>query len=359
MQEIITLTQDLIRFPTTADRPDAIMDCAEFVAGWLDRQKLPFQKIIHNGKPSIMALPQAGCAPLLLMSHLDVVDAPPHLFEPVVRDGKLYGRGSIDDKYAAALSLVLLKAHVEDCRQKGIQPILGVLITTDEETGGHDGAATALASLKSDFCIALDGGQVSKVVIKEKGILRVILTARGRTAHGARPWLGENAIENLVADVACLKPLFPATHPEYWHKTMNWSMVQAGKAPNQVPDHAEALFDIRYTETDDIDELVSQMSAAVKGTIEVESVEPVFSGLPSPWLDKLLALAPDTVTGFEHGASDARFLARYGIPGIVWGANGDNTQHSDDEHLNIDSAFELYRILEKLMVQAAQEMALS
>ncbi len=347
MQQIITLTQDLVRFPTTADRPEAIAACTGFVANWLDSHALPYQKIEHNGMPSLLVLPKDGYAPILLMSHLDVVDAPLRLFEPFEKDGKLYGRGSIDDKYAAALSMVLLKSHYAECRQKGLAPVLGALFTADEESGGKNGAAAVLRQVKSDFCIALDGGQLDKIVIKEKGILRVLLKARGRTAHGARPWLGENAIENLVADVARLKPLFLEAHPEHWHKTLNWSIVQAGKAANQVPDYAEALFDIRYTEQDDPEALAAQMSAAVQGEIVVESIEPVFEGLSSPYLDQLLALSPQTKTGFEHGASDARFLARYGIPAIVWGADGENSQHSDDEHLVIESAYRLYAILKE------------
>jgi len=60
----------------------------------------------------------------------------------------------------------------------------------DEEIGGHDGAQAALAQLKADFAIALDGGNLRKIVVKEKGILRLKLISRGKTAHGARPWLG-------------------------------------------------------------------------------------------------------------------------------------------------------------------------
>jgi succinyl-diaminopimelate desuccinylase len=56
--------------------------------------------------------------------------------------------------------------------------------------------------------------------------------------------------------------------------------------------------------------------------------------------------------GFEHGASDARFLSDHGIKGIVWGANGDLSQHSLNEHVNIDSVARLYELLDEFMKKA-------
>ncbi len=62
-----------------------------------------------------------------------------------------------------------------------------------------------------------------------------------------------------------------------------------------------------------------------------------------------LEIADNTGTGAAHGASDARFLSDYGIKGIVWGADGDMSQHALDEHVNIDSILELYTILDEFM----------
>ncbi|MDH3828630.1 MAG: hypothetical protein OET21_14500, partial [Desulfobacterales bacterium] len=59
-----------------------------------------------------------------------------------------------------------------------------------------------------------------------------------------------------------------------------------------------------------------------------------------------LQIATDSEVGFEHGASDARFLSAHGIKGIVWGADGDMSQHSADEHINIDSFYKLYDLLD-------------
>ena len=52
----------------------------------------------------------------------------------------------------------------------------------------------------------------------------------------------------------------------------------------------------------------------------------------------------------EHGASDARFLSAFGVPGIVWGADGDASAHAPDEHLRIDSLVALHRILREFFL---------
>jgi len=355
MEEIIELTKELIGFRTMHKNPEEIRRCASFIENWLRKDKIRYRRLDHEGIPSILVMPDTRFAPVLLMSHIDVVDGPDELFLPAVREGNLYGRGSLDDKYAAALSLVLLKKHVQRLRGEGRSQEdlpFGILITGDEEIGGASGARKALKELTADFCIALDGGTVDKIVVKEKGVMRLKLISRGKTAHAARPWLGENAIEKLIADYRKLAKYFSQSQPDHWNRTLNFSRVQAGNSPNQVPDYAEALFDIRYTEDDDMEKVVRDMQEEIQGELVIEAMEPVFMGGRSPYLDLLLTISTDSRTGFEHGASDARFLSDLGIKGIVWGADGDNSTHSLEEHVNIESIYELYGILDRFVAAA-------
>ncbi len=349
MQELQTLTEELIRFKSMHSRPDEIERCAAFIESYFVRHGIGYRRIEQNGIPTLLVLRPDGTVPVLLMSHIDVVDAPDALFEPRVEEGKLFGRGSIDDKYAAALSMLLVREQLARLKAAGgsqADLTCGLLISGDEEVGGKNGARAALGRLKTDFAIALDGGHLGKIVVKEKGILRLKLIARGRNAHGARPWLGENAIEKLIEDFYKLKTHFALTAPDHWHRTLNFSRIQAGKAANQVPDHAEALFDIRYTEDDDIDALVAEVRRSIQGEVEILEREPLFLGGSSPHLARLRELAGSPEVGCEHGASDARFLSEFGIPGIVWGADGDNSAHSPREHVDIESINRLYRILD-------------
>jgi len=347
-REIVELTKTLIRFKTLASRPDEIDRCADFIADWLKRHAIDFKRTAHNGVPAIAALPRENRARLLLMSHFDVVDAPDEQFEPVEKEGRLYGRGSIDDKYAVALSLVLLRRQTKQAAA-GADPSrlpLGILMTGDEESGGFNGAKPSLARIDTDFCIALDGGAVDRMVVREKGIARFTLTCRGRAAHGARPWLGQNAVDALIKDYQKMRPFFD-TPPddEHWHRTLNLSIIHAGGSINQVPAEATARFDVRYTENDDMPALFEQLRRSLAGELRLDLLEPVFEGGASPLRDLLLEKTPGTRLVAEHGASDARFLSETGTPGVVWGADGDMSQHSENEHLNIASLMPLYRRL--------------
>jgi succinyl-diaminopimelate desuccinylase len=355
VREIVDLTKDLIRFKSTHTRPEEIQKCARFIETWFKDHDIACTVVESNGVPSIRALPARQQTPLLLMSHIDVVNATDPLFEPIEKNGRLYGRGAIDDKYAVALSMVLLKNRIESNHHRGLDDgtlPLGVLITGDEEVGGYNGARSALGRINCDFCIALDGGRVDKIVVKEKGILRIRVVSSGKTAHGARPWQGENAIEKLMADCLVVKGFFEGlTEPEHWHRTMNLSVIRAGDSVNQVPDEAEATFDIRYTENDDVDDLVQRIQAAVTSKVIAEEREPLFISPESPYRKRLLALATDTRIGIAHGASDARFLSQFNIPGIVWGADGNSSQHSTEEHVEIPSLARLYDILDRFVTE--------
>jgi succinyl-diaminopimelate desuccinylase len=348
MQKVIDLTKDLIRFKTMHSQPAQIACCMDFIEDYLRRFDIQYQRMTFGNSPSILALPKPAATPLLLMTHIDVVDGAEALFDPVERDGQLYGRGSLDDKYAAALSLVLLSERLSALKRAGglqKDSSFGILITSDEEIGGDNGARQVLAEVKADFCIALDGGSLNQIVIKEKGVLTLKLISSGVAAHGATGWLGQNAIEGLVADIARIKRFFRKNTTDHWHRTLNLSLINGGKSHNQVPDRAEAILDIRYTENDDIERLLERMQARIQGRLEVERKEPMFVGAPSPYLDLLLEECPSCRLGFEHGASDARFLCDHGIAGIVWGAGGNNSEHSVDEHVAIESVGLLYNRL--------------
>ena len=353
MHEIIELTRKLIAFKTTQTRPGELQACSEFIRQYLQTAGVTVESFKSDGIPSVLSLPKPGFAPVLLMTHFDVVDAPPSLFTPEIKNGRLYGRGAIDDKYAVALSMVLLKNHAGRLVRSGRKATdlsFGILMTGDEETGGFNGAKKILGGIRSDFCIALDGGNPGKIVTREKGLVELKLTVHGKTAHGARPWLGENAIEKLIADYLKIQRFFESSNThDHWHRTLNFSVIKAGGPVNQVPGRAEATFDIRYTEQDDMEKIIEQIRAQVSGDLAVVLHEPMFEALASPYLDRLLEIAAGAETGYEHGASDARFLKEYNIPGIIWGADGETSQHSENEHVTIESVISLYEMLDEYL----------
>ena len=352
MEEIIDLTKKLIRFKSMHSKPKEIRSCTEFIENYLKNYEIEYRLIDHQKNPSIMVVPSNGFVPILLMSHIDVVDAPDKLFNPLEKDQKLYGRGSIDDKYATALSLVLMKKHLQQLRKQGkTQSDLpfGLLITSDEEIGGFNGAKKALKEIKTDFCIVLDGGSLEKIVVKEKGLLRLRLISREKTAQIASPWLGKNAMEKLIEDYIKIRTYFIRSAPEHCHRAININSVEAGKLHHRVPKYAQAVLDIRYAENDNMDAFIAKMQRELHSELVVEAIEPLFDEGPSPYLDLLLEISKNTVVGFEDGSNDACFLSEYGIKGIIWGADGDQSHHSMSEHVNIESVYALYHILNVFM----------
>ena len=85
MEEIITLTEDLIRFKTVPSQPAEIQRCVSFIEEYLKTCGAGYQRLDHAGIPSIIVMPQNNVAPILLMSHIDVVDGPDGLFAPRIK----------------------------------------------------------------------------------------------------------------------------------------------------------------------------------------------------------------------------------------------------------------------------------
>ncbi|THB72528.1 MAG: M20 family peptidase [Desulfobacteraceae bacterium] len=354
LPDLIDLTQTLIRFKTMHSRLDQIHDCINHIASILEAHDIEFRHMVNSGSPSILVTPGTHEFPLLLMSHIDVVDAPDALFEPRMVNGRLYGRGSYDDKYAAALSIVLLLKRMIQLRQAGKHQTdlkMGILITSDEEIGGINGAQEVLRSIRPEFSIILDGGSINEVITKEKGIARVRLIAAGQSCHASRPWLGKNAIEMVMSDYAKLRRHFKTQQDTHWHPTVNPGLITGGKIINQVPDHCELCLDIRYTEHDDIQALLDRIEKETDSELKVDLVEPVFISPPSDYLSQIKALSKDIKLGYEHGASDARHLMPHHLAGVVWGPNGNLTQHSLDEHVEIDSLYLLHERLSRFIDQ--------
>lgn len=359
-QEILDLTKKLISFPSTNSRPEEIHNCAVFIEQWLKRFQIPYQRTDEGRTPSITVLPRPGYAPVLLMTHFDVVESDqPALFNPVERNDRLFGRGAIDDKYGVALSLILFREHLRQS-QRNDRPIdnlnFGLLLTGDEEVGGANGAKKASDSVATDFFLAIDGGSPGLIVTKEKGVISLELQARGQAAHAARPWLGRNAFDILIEDYARISTLFPVTSDENWHRTMVLTKCEAGNgSSNIVPEEARAVLDIRITENDDADFLVSQIEDMVKSDVIVHAKEPVFMSGPSTYLDLLVDHSGGAAVGFEHGASDARYFSSKDIPGAIWGANGEMSQHTNDERIVIPSLYQLYDRLDSYLTHLPEE----
>lgn len=358
--EFVELTARLMAFRSSRSRPDQIADCAAFISGWLDEAGIGHSVLEHQGVPSIL-VGRGGYAPVLLLTHLDVVEGRDEQFNARLDGDWLVGRGSIDDKYAVALCLLLYR----ELTFGGADPKFRLLITGDEESGGRNGAGVLSREIRPDFCLALDGGSPKEIITRQKGVLRLSLTENGLSAHGARPWHGDNAAVKLLQDCLGIVRYFgeiaaraeaskPARCPEsglppvpdYWYPTCNLGILRAGETVNQVPDFASAQFDIRYTEMDDPKALFAAVQSVTGGEIELVTNIPPLKSLDSEFIEDLLFCVPGADFSVGYGASDAQYFSSHGVPCVIWGAQGNNSQHSDDERMNIPSALDVLRRLE-------------
>jgi acetylornithine deacetylase len=191
---------------------------------------------VKDGRFSVLAtFPENPQPSVYFSTHFDTV--PPFITSSEDADN-IYGRGSCDAKgIIAAMIAAALRLH----RQK---ENVGLLFLAGEEQGS-DGAKIANAQaqeLHGGKCKYLINGEPteSKIAIASKGTLRAVITASGKMAHSAYPHLGESAIEKLVQALERLRTMPLPSDPEIGACTMNIGMISGGRAPNVIPDHAEA-----------------------------------------------------------------------------------------------------------------------
>ena len=249
-REIVGLTKELVKEETVNPPGNEYLTRDILLKGL---RKLGAKVTVFGSRkrPNILGEIGKGKPSIAIISHMDVV--PPgegwksHPFRPVVRAGRLYGRGTVDNKGPYAASWAAVKAAVECGLPRKGRIILGAV--SDEERGSGEGVRLLLREgFHPDFCLIPDGGKINQAVVGEKGILWIKLESRGEQAHGSIPSQGTNAIEKLSRFVLRLRnaDFGNSYHPRFTKTTLNWGEVTGGDAPNIVPGKCEATLDIRY-----------------------------------------------------------------------------------------------------------------
>lgn len=316
----------------------------DFSRQWLEENGLTTVLHDHAESPSLVVdLPGRG-DPVLLLAHLDVVPAPDALFTMRREGDRVFGRGVIDDK-GQVVMLMLLLAEMSKWEAR---PALRVLFTTDEEIGSANGVIRLLgegALTPARAVIALDGGDERTVVIREKGVLHFLLQATGKAAHNSQPWTGDNAIEKLWRTYERMKAALPPTaDPGHWHETVSIGKIAGGEFVNQVPGYAEAQIDVRYTESFSDETIRALLARQLEEGVRMN----VLSGgecfatdagdeFLRAYMAAMEAHGISVKTEAEHGATDARFFARLGVPIFIHNPDGDGL-HTDDEWMDLASA---------------------
>lgn len=337
MSDTLALAKKLIGIPSVAGNTDALSRVLSLAAQEL--KDFTIERFSHNGVVSALAYhgkkrPQRFG--VLLNVHLDVIPAKDSQFIPRVKGKRLYGAGAMDMKANAACAIAVFK----ELAPKLPYP-LGLQLTTDEESGGFDGTKYQIEKgVKANFVIATEPTNFD-VVHKAKGIMRVRLVAKGRSAHGAYPWRGINAISLMNRGLAAVLEQFPVPKKEAWKTTVNVAIIRTDNtAHNKVPDACIAELDIRFIAEDAKRIIPTLKKALPKGvSIEVLINEPAMQTSTQDKHVRHLAatvrrvVKKSTKIRGANGASDARFFS---CPGVEFGPIGGGIG-SDEEWVDIPS----------------------
>lgn len=275
-----------------------------------------------------------GVPPQIVFStHMDTV---PPFIRSSEDDNNIYGRGSCDAKGIIAAQI----AACQRLRQEGA-PVAMLFVVGEE----RDSLGAKVANEHAPSSRFLINGEPTenKIAVASKGALRVELTARGRMAHSAYPHLGESAIEKLLAALDHLHALKLPENPEAGACTMNIGLIEGGRAPNVIPDHARAQ--LLYRLVGPSDELRQQIEVAVAGLATAEFVlEIPFVKLRTvPGIDSMVAAF----------TTDIPALSKWGTP-VLLGPGSIHVAHTEREFISkkqLREAVDLYCVVARQLLQ--------
>lgn len=247
----------------------------------------------------------------------------------------LWGRGTVDMKAGVAVQLRLAAELVA--------PAVDVTwIWYDNEEVASDLNGLGLLAearpelLAADFAIL---GEPTKGEVEGgcNGTIRVDIRTRGRRAHSARAWVGDNAIHKAAPILARLAAFEPSTVPveglEY-REGLNAVRISGGVAGNVIPDECVVHVNYRFAPDKTLDEAEAQLRSWF-GEFELDFVDR--SPAARPGLDAPLARGFLEAVGAEakpkYGWTDVARFSALGIPAVNYGPGDPLKAHADDERV--------------------------
>jgi len=309
------------------------------------------------GRDNLLArvgLAKPGYRKLMVLLHTDVVPsgAPSDWkfapFEPFEKDGKLYGRGVLDDKGPLAASfatLSILKMHESQVPGEFIFGAVG-----DEEVGVGVGIEYLLEEgliQCTDAIIPDIAGDMKEINVAEKGRVLLKVKARGKQAHAMNPAKGVNAIHAMSRFLLALEKheLRHTPHAILGGPTVNTGLIRGGVAPNAVASDCEATLDIRYVPSqtaegvrDEIARLAGEVSMP-GASFEVEIFQTALPCEVSPdakIVKTILKHAPDAIVIGSGGGTFAKPLVLAGIEAVGWAPGNEATYHEPNEEIEVE-----------------------
>lgn len=348
-EDVITLTQKLISFDTINPEGNE-KDIAIFVGNLLSKNSfnVNYHKLAENRLTLIAEKGITGLnPPLALTGHFDTVPLGANQwkvdpFAGIIKDGKIYGRGSSDMKGGlAAMICAVLEAFKESAPKGGIR----LIFTAGEETGCH--GAKLLAESGYDL------GKASAIIVGEptsnypaighKGALYLKISTTGKTAHSSMPELGDNAIYKAAKAITKIENFRFHAEKDNLHglPTINVGMIKGGKNLNSVPDYAEFTVDIRSTNNVNHSEILNRLALELGKEVTIEKLVdliPVSTSERAPFVQLVYDVCGVSTNKSEIQKSlpyvtDGAVLQQvYGnVPTIILGPGQPEMAHQTDE----------------------------
>jgi succinyl-diaminopimelate desuccinylase len=294
---------------------------------------------------------------VLLAGHVDTVPLG-GAERPGRREGPaVVGRGAADMKGALAVMLALAEAG-----PIGAGVDVGYLCFGREELPITESALLPafdrVPALREATLAIVMEPTANELEVGCNGNLSAVVTVRGRAAHSARPWLGDNAIHAAIEALAPLADL-PIRDVEVdglvFREVVSVTTIEGGIAGNVVPDHVRAQVNFRYAPTQRPDQAEARLRELL-GHHRVE-LEIVGNGPPGP-----VCLDNPLVTRLRDGGGLAvrpkqawTPVAEFGIAGVDavnLGPGDPRYAHTDDERVAVDALARSYEIVSAFLAGA-------
>lgn len=318
------------------------------------------------GRPNVLGVLE-GRSPgrsLILCGHLDTVGvegmAAP--FDPVERDGRLYGRGAQDMKGGLAAMIGAAQALARSGLPAGR---LIVAAVADEEHASL-GADALVKTWRADAAIVTEPTDLV-VAVAHKGFSWVEVETLGRAAHGSRPAEGEDAILRMGRVLSRLEALDGTLQSRPPHAllgtgSLHASFVQGGRELSTYPDRCLLRLERRTvvgerveTAVEEVEKILEQLrreDPSFRAAARALFSRPPYETPPGHPILDLLEEALETVgrAGGRAGMSywtDAAILGHAGIPSVVFGPGGEGL-HGLEEYVRVDEVIACRDVLVEL-----------
>lgn len=323
-----------------------------------------------KGRANIIATYGKGKKSLCLGCHLDVVpagDASKWDTDPFImteKDGKVYGRGVLDNKGPLACSFlamdILKKLGVEINGTLMLAGISGEEYSEKDEPDPGIQFLMEKGHLKPSFAIIPDIGEnMKKIDIAEKGRMVIKVMSHGKQAHGSTPELGINAINKMSEFITKMEQteLSYKAHDILIKPTMNLGLIKGGAAVNIVPGSCEATFDIRYLPGQNANTITSEFKTAANtvenGNFDFEILEDEEPHELNPENDlvKAIQINSEDVLGWTPetmglgGRTFAKPFNLGGIQAVGFGPGDESAFHVSNEYLEIKQMLQFIEVI--------------